>query len=554
MAMRGEESNNRMMVDARGRMMRIIFIIFCACLIAALLGASAVAQNVSAGTGNETSGDNQSNTGAAVTYIPGANGNVAGDLTPAPTAGAANASGSAMQGAVYHVSVDGNNTGSGGEDQPWGTIQHAVDTAGPGDTILVHEGNYTGDVEMVLSGEEGRSITLTGAPGEKVGIHGGIGLQEGASYIVVRNMSLDNYSAWGITLYGGNHHVHLANMSMTGGDAGIRMTVGSSGEDPAFGPVTDVTIENCTIRDVLYTAVDGTPGPCERIVFRGLEVSGSGLEESYGADGIAVERGQDILVEDCRIHDNGGDGIDLNSRDTEGNVSNITVRNNEVYRNHYSGIKLWAGGLIENNVVWGQGEGPIAGGDYPCTMEILNNSVAYNGYDPEFGTRGYALTVGYTEAQNGTPVRLRLTNNIFAFNSRPSGEGGHTGIYLGPGVDLLEERDNVYYSRVDGEIFAQFLCNPDRDYDTCDITRKEIQDGTWARLTGQGEGDLTVDPQFVSGWPNVDLHLKPGSPAAGHGAYPEAENRSVTGETGTPTMTTTEKPTGEETPDEDSMP
>ena len=107
--MREEESNNRMMVDARGGMMRIIFIIFCACLIAALLGASAVAQNVPAGTGNETSGDNQSNTGAAVTYIPGANGSVAGDLTPAPTAGAANASGSAMQGAIYHVSVDGTN-------------------------------------------------------------------------------------------------------------------------------------------------------------------------------------------------------------------------------------------------------------------------------------------------------------------------------------------------------------------------------------------------------------------------------------------------------------
>lgn len=84
-------------------------------------------------------------------------------------------------------------------------------------------------------------------------------------------------------------------------------------------------------------------------------------------------------------------------------------------------------------------------------------------------------------------------------------EEGHTGIYLGPGVDLLEERDNVYYNRADGEIFARFPCNPTANYDTCDITRKEIQDGTWARLTGQGEGDLTDDPQFVSGWPDVDL-------------------------------------------------
>ena len=36
---------------------------------------------------------------------------------------------------------------------------------------------------------------------------------------------------------------------------------------------------------------------------------------------------------------------------------------------------------------------------------------------------------------------------------------------------------------------------------------------------GHGQGDLSVDPQFIGAWPKVDLHLKSGSPAVGHGAY-----------------------------------
>ncbi|MDD1654279.1 MAG: right-handed parallel beta-helix repeat-containing protein [Methanomicrobiales archaeon] len=421
-------------------------------------------------------------------------------------------------GNVYHVAVAGSDTNAGTQDRPWNTIQHAVDTAAPGDTVYVHGGEYTENVAITVSGQDGGPITLMAAPGEPVTIHGELGLRKGVSYYRLQGMSLDRYNPWGLTLWGGNHHVQIAGMEMTGGDAGIRMTYGASGEPPADGPVSDVTVEDTVVRDVLYTGVDCTPGPCDRVVFRRIDVAGSGLQESYGADGIAVERGRDILVEDSSIHDNGGDGIDLNSRDTAGNVPNVIVRRNEVYRNHLSGIKLWSGGLIERNVVWDQGEGPIVGGDFPCTMEIRENSVGYNGYDPEFGTRGYGLVVGYSEAKTGPAVRLRLVNNIVAFTSRPEGDGP-TGIYLGPGVQLVEEWDNVFYSREDGEIFAQFLCDPETDYDTCDIGRNEILDGTWARLTGQGQGDLSVDPLFVSPWPDLDLHLEPGSPAAGRGAY-----------------------------------
>lgn len=420
-------------------------------------------------------------------------------------------------GTVFHVASGGDDENLGTESQPWKTIQHAMDTVDAGDTITIH-GELAEGAQMTTSGRKDQPITIMGAPGEGGIIHGELGLRQGVSYIRFQGLNVDSFPTWGITLWGDNSHISLANMRISGGDSGLRMTVGASGEPPEYGPVTDLTLEDSIIENAVYTGVDCTPGPCNNLVFRRIEVAGSGILQSYGADGIAVEHGQNILVEDSTIHDNGGDGIDLNSRDSAGNVPDIVVRGNEVYRNHYSGIKLWAGGLVEKNIIYDQGEGPVVGGDYPSSMDIRNNSIGYNGYDPQFGRRGYSITIGYSEAVTGPAVQIRLVNNIIAFTSRPEGDGP-TGIYLGLGIKLVEERDNVFYSNNNGEIFAQFLCNPHTDYDTCDIYRKEIADGTWARLSGQGMGDLVVNHQFVGVWPNVDLHLKPGSPAEGHGAY-----------------------------------
>ena len=126
---------------------------------------------------------------------------------------------------------------------------------------------------------------------------------------------------------------------------------------------------------------------------------------------------------------------------------------------------------------------------------------------PKFG----ALVIGYPEEiQPYPPVALTLVNNIFAFNADPT-EGGATGIYLGGGVALTEHH-NLYHSRESGEITAEFLTGHDPD-----VTRAEIEDGTWTALTGQGQSDLTSAPLFMSGWPAVNLHLQANSPAVDAG-------------------------------------
>jgi hypothetical protein len=250
------------------------------------------------------------------------------------------------------------------------------------------------------------------------------------------------------------------------------------------------------------------------MILRRLEVYGTGLagEAFYGSDGIEFARGYPVLIEDCYVHDNGGDGIDLNSRDRGGNASGIIVRHNRVVNNHLNGIKLWAGGRMENNLVWGQGNSAVWVGTFPSTLEVINNTIAYNMWDPTYSERNWAFVAGYPEEIQPYPqVALTLVNNIFAFNTGPD-VGEPTGIYLGEGVQL-KEHHNLYYSREDGEISAEFASGRDTDF-----TRAEIADGTWTSYTGQGQNDVTGDPIFAAGWPAVDLHLGENSPAVDAGS------------------------------------
>ncbi len=425
---------------------------------------------------------------------------------------------------THHVAVGGNDDNPGTAQAPWRTIQHAADLAQPGNTVCIHDGIYAeGQVNLSRSGTAAAPITLTSAPGETATLQGKLELSKGVSYISLGGFVVSGYDIWGVTLIGDNHHVRLSKLNVSGGEAGIRLTEGESDSPPGSGPVSDVIVEDSVVRDAAGTAVDCTPGPCDRVTFRRLEISGSGLAAGFGGDGLGLEKGRDVLVEDCYIHDNGGDGIDLNSRDKTGNVPGIVVRRNRVARNHLQGIKLWAGGRMENNLVWGQGLNPVVVGKYPGTVEIVNNIIAYNMWDDTFSERDYALVAAYPEDGFSPPVTLTLSNNIFAFNSGPQ-VGDPTGVYFGPGVKLTEHH-NLYWSREDGEIQAEFVQGHDSWF-----TRAEITNGVWSEITGQGQGDQAADPLFVAGWPQVDLRSMTGSPIRRAGSASGAPSDDVEGQ------------------------
>jgi hypothetical protein len=431
------------------------------------------------------------------------------------------------------VTPSGSDDNPGTAEAPWQTIQHAADTAQPGDTVCVGSGDYSAEGELFFSnsGTAGASIAFTATPGETATVQA-LTLNPGTSYLTLVGFAVQGFPIWGVTLRGDNHHILLSHLTVSGGEAGFRLTEGNSGENPANGPVSDVILEDSVVRDSTYTAVDCTPGPCDQTTFRRLEIYGSGLQAGFGGDGLGLERGRDVLVEDCFIHDNGGDGIDLNSRDFAGNVTGIVVRRNRVARNHLEGIKLWAGGRMENNVVWGQGIAPVALGMHPGAYEVVNNTIAYNMYSTDYSERDYAFVAAYPNPDTGTSATIQLTlvNNVFAFNTSPQIGDGPTGLYFGDGVQLTEHH-NLYWSREDGEIEAEFVTTRDPWF-----TRAEIAGGTWTSVTSQGQGDVTADPLFVSRWSEVDLHLQAGSPAVGAGSPNGAPSDDAEGHprTGTP--------------------
>jgi hypothetical protein len=394
----------------------------------------------------------------------------------------------------YHVSPSGSDTNLGTKESPWRTIQYAADSVAPGDIVYIHAGTYTESISFSISGTPGAPINFTGVQNENVIIKGDIEIQRGTAYISISNLTLKDFAIWGITVTGDNHHITLSELNIIGGECGIHFTYGESAQPPVEGPVSDITLENSIIEDSLYTAVDCTPGPCNQMIFRSLEITGAGLagQSFWGSDGIAVERGKNILVEACNVHRNGGDGIDLNSRDFNGNVQGIIVRRNKVVRNRSNGIKLWAGGKMENNVLWGQGNSPVVIGAYPGSYEVINNTIAYNMWDADYSGRNYSFVAAYPEDGTSAKIKLTLLNNIFAFNTGPN-IGTPTGIYLGEGVTLVKEGHNLFWSREDGEIQAEFVTG-----DTW-FSRNEITNGTWAAACGQGEGDTVGDPLFKAG-------------------------------------------------------
>ncbi len=328
----------------------------------------------------------------------------------------------------YVVATTGDNVNSGSQEQPWRTLQHAADNAQPNRTVCVLAGTYQEEVQLSAS-----DLSFM-ADGDVIVT--AFDIAEGVSNLVLDGFTVSGYEVWGISLLGNNFDITLTGLDISGGEAGIHFTYGYSGESPEGGPVANIELRDSIIHDTLYTAVDCTPGPCNDMVFADLEIFGAGLtdEGNFGADGIAVERGQNILVEDCYVHDNGGDGIDLNSRDVGDEIPSVAiVRRNHVEHNLRNGIKLWHGGEIVNNLVVDNGETALVieqGSEYLIANNTFANTQQY----------GYLATLGYDELVGETVIGLY--NNIF-YNSNP--DNGATTLYITDSA-VIEADHNLIYN------------------------------------------------------------------------------------------------------------
>jgi parallel beta-helix repeat protein len=270
--------------------------------------------------------------------------------------------------ATYYVATNGNDTFNGSSANPWATLQHAVETIAPGDTILVRSGTYAG-CRIRNSGSVSLPKTLARDAGATVVINTPGPQNSHTSLIEIENGSGSEVTDWIVDGF------EVANSPHHGID--IRIT-------------NRITIRNCYAHhsapsasgDGIFLAFSSHP------LIENNEVAFNtehGIYDSNSADYPTI-RGN-------RSHDNSGGGIQLNADYSSKCPCGTTVRD---------GIISFA--LIENNVIYNNG---VNGGS-ALNMDGVDDSVFRNNL--LYGNHAFGISLFSTDGSHGSS-RNKVYNN-----------------------------------------------------------------------------------------------------------------------------------------------
>jgi hypothetical protein len=262
----------------------------------------------------------------------------------------------ASVGQTFYVAPGGSDQAPGTLDEPWATIQHALDTLAPGQRALVREGTYTQSLVMNRAGSAGAPITVQAYPGEQPIVHsGGSG-------------SMD----YPLRVTAGAAYFRFAGFIVEGAPLHTTMNIWiSDGQryPPEASPTHDIEISDCEVRGGVGTGILVSPNTrAVQLIGNSVHDNGDGSRQHQGI----YFQGQDgVIANNVVYHQPDGFGIqvrgNLSDRDTvvETPAHNVIVTHNTVVDNSLSGI------MVENNA---------------SHVLVVNNISAFNG---SFGVRGY---------------------------------------------------------------------------------------------------------------------------------------------------------------------
>lgn len=248
-------------------------------------------------------------------------------------------------GKTYYVSQNGGTgTGDYGSiNNPFSTIQKAIDIMQPGDTLLIREGAYHETTDVLnKNGSSTAWYTIKNYNNEKVimtgnndkimfGKDGGDAITfSGSSFWKVEGLELKDYTGAGIYITKNSSNIELSNLTIHDLDYPEYRPYGTSG---IYG---ERDSNNCTVKD------------CE-IYNVGLKINkpkDHGIYIGYGASNWTFSGN--------KIHDNAGAAIQMYGSPNGG--SNCTIQNNILYNNHAYGMAIGSSATnnyINNNVFYG---------------------------------------------------------------------------------------------------------------------------------------------------------------------------------------------------------
>jgi hypothetical protein len=286
--------------------------------------------------------------------------------------------------ATYYVDPAGDDAAAGDQAAPWQTLQHAAEQVGPGDQVIVREGQYVG-FQLTTSGTEAEPITFTAEPG--VRIEGdnphtpdGINVQD-AAHIVIEGFTVERASRAGIRAHECEHVTVRYNVTDQNGIWGVLSSFCDDAtiegnETSRSGKEHGIYVGNTTARPtVIGNYVWGNNA-------NGIHLNG---DRHYGGRGLISE----ARVEGNVIFDNGSAGGSAINAD---GLQDSLIINNLVYDNAAAGISLYSidGGdastgntVAHNTIVMPPGARPaIQLRDGSTDNVVVNNILIHEGGGP----------------------------------------------------------------------------------------------------------------------------------------------------------------------------
>jgi len=297
--------------------------------------------------------------------------------------------------ATYHVAQSHENAGDdnpGTLEAPWKTISEAAEMLQPGDRVVIHAGVYREQVKPARSGTASRPITYQAAEGEEVVITGAD---------VVRGWKRVRDGLWEVSPWNHRFSTHpndekhrlIGRCEQVIVDGRVLRQVLSVSQiepgafcadteaDVLYVMLSDAVDPNrqvveASVRNVCFGHGWGGPSR-DHVRLRGLTIRHAANMAQRGA--IFV-RGNDWLIEDCRVEWTNGNGISFRGDD-------VTLRR---VASHHNGQQGLGGGgrrfLLEN-------------------VAIEHNNL--KGYDKEWEGGGFKIT----HARDGIVRRCRAIAN-----------------------------------------------------------------------------------------------------------------------------------------------
>jgi hypothetical protein len=367
----------------------------------------------------------------------------------------------AATGAVYYVAVKGEDGNPGSEVLPWGSIGRAATQAQAGDLVVVEPGTYQEAVVLARSGAADAPIVFRGLPGaalvspDSTQSYSAFDVGTDVSYIILQGFDLGGGFAETVFVRPGAHHIELAGLHIHDNHTGIWISGAS-----------DVFVHDAVLERNYRTGLRIFGGARRvHVADSRSEANDDGLGCNGESDGFnADDSTSDISFERVSAVGNSQDGFDVQTPSS-------SLRQAMAQDNGCSGVKLAAGGFVENSLIEGSRTGMTIAGLPPATTVVQNCTVSQN----DLGVRAL-----------GPGCSLVMRNSIIT--------GPAKALSYAAGVELIEHH-NIFYRPVPSE---RLIARMDANGETL-FSGDDVNDGVWQAASGQGQDTLARDPGFEPG-------------------------------------------------------